>query len=79
MGEADKVAVLIEECGGLDSLEALQRHDNENIYQKALTIIEDYFSEGVAEEVSNTYTNSEGQISFNPQSPKQVPSGGFSF
>ena len=43
LGEVDKVAMMVEECGGLDRVEALQSHENEAIYHKALTIIENFF------------------------------------
>ncbi len=48
-GEAETVAELIEECGGLDKLEELQAHENEQLYKKALEIIETFFpdEEGV--------------------------------
>merc|ERR1712240_25751 len=36
-------AVMIEECYGLDKIEFLQSHENQDIYQKAFDIIERYF------------------------------------
>lgn len=34
---------LVEECGGLDQLEDLQRHENEEIYEKSVKILQEYF------------------------------------
>lgn len=44
MGEAANLAILVEECGGLDKLEQLQTHENEQIYQKIVHIIDNFFS-----------------------------------
>lgn len=47
MGELEKVSLHVEECGGLDRIEALQSHDNVEIYHKSLAILEQYFSTDV--------------------------------
>lgn len=40
----ENLCVLIEECAGLDKLESLQNHENEEIYQKAYEIVDTYFT-----------------------------------
>lgn len=44
IGELEKICFLIEETGGLDKIEGLQRHENNKIYESALKIIDRYFS-----------------------------------
>ena len=41
--ETDKVAMMVEESGGLDRIEALQSHENEQIASKAQEIIGKFF------------------------------------
>lgn len=48
MGELEKVSLHVEECCGLDRIEALQSHDNVEIYHKSLAILEQYFSSDVS-------------------------------
>lgn len=42
-GGTNPYAMLIEECYGLDKIEFLQNHENQDIYQKAFAVIERYF------------------------------------
>jgi importin subunit alpha-2 len=47
MDKPEKVSLYVEDCGGLDCIEDLQSHENNEIYYKALAILEQYFSTDV--------------------------------
>lgn len=78
LGKEENACLSIEEAGGLDKIEALQEHENANVYQAALKLIEKYFSdegdedEELAPEAENT------GYAFNNQATV-VPQGGFQF
>jgi len=78
LGETDKVALMVEECGGLDRVEALQSHENEAIYQKALQIIENFFPDGdqTAEGMGGPQ---ETDNAFQFSEPQDLPGSGFKF
>lgn len=62
--EDNEYADIVEECGGLDTLEELQRHENEEVYEKSVKILQNYFESeeddgmGMAPQVEN------GQFAF---------------
>ncbi|KAJ2358464.1 Importin subunit alpha-1, partial [Coemansia sp. RSA 2618] len=90
VGEADKdqsanqinqYALYIEEAGGMDKIHNLQLHDNIEIYKKAYSIIDKYFSEeGDEDEDSELMPGVDQQTGqFNFESDVSVPKGGFNF
>jgi importin subunit alpha-2 len=69
LGRRDDILLAVEECGGLDKLENLQQHQNEQVYQKALQMIEAYFNDDDDEENDENAQPMDGE----------VPKGGFDF
>ena len=73
-GTLNPYASILEECGGLDKIEYLQSHDNEEVYQKAFEIIDKYF--GAEEEDSNIDPSVDNnQFVFGSNPPGGAPGG----
>ncbi|KAJ3279875.1 Importin alpha subunit (Karyopherin alpha subunit) (Serine-rich RNA polymerase I suppressor protein) [Borealophlyctis nickersoniae] len=74
----NRMALFIEEAGGMEKIHQLQMHENADIYKKAYHIIDVYF--GDDEEVTgiNAEVDSTGAFTFNADA-MDVPTGGFQF
>ncbi|XP_064638150.1 importin subunit alpha-4-like [Lineus longissimus] len=75
---------LIDECGGIDKIEVLQRHDNYEIYRLAYQIIDNYFSEMDSDQDPNMVADGgDGQttLDFDETDPAHQlpPTGGYTF
>ncbi|KAH7284233.1 hypothetical protein KP509_34G044300 [Ceratopteris richardii] len=81
MGSTDginKFAQYIDEAEGLSKIEELQTHDNTEIYEKAVKILETYWQEE-DEEDKQQPVNTVDQFNFNFGGQNPVPVGGFNF
>ncbi|PIO69798.1 Armadillo/beta-catenin-like repeat protein [Teladorsagia circumcincta] len=65
----EAICTQIEECGGLDKIEQLQNHDNEEIYKLTYEIIDTYFNSNSDDDIA---TGQEGGV-------VQQPAKGWSF
>ena len=54
--DVEFIATAIEEAGGLDKIENLQHHSNEDIYRLAFSIIDKYFTSDVSEREEIVHT-----------------------
>lgn len=86
IGEADKEAgsttvnvysEMIDECDGLDKIENLQSHDNNEIYEKAVKLLERYWVEEEDDE-QNIPDGNNPEFNFGTGQPS-IPSEGFKF
>jgi hypothetical protein len=77
-GSVNQYAIFIEEAGGMDRINNLQGHDNNDIYQKSFAIIDKYFNDEEGEdEALNPDVDDSGNFTFGGESA--VPQGGFQF
>ncbi|KAJ6319021.1 hypothetical protein OIU76_014376 [Salix suchowensis] len=76
-GEVNLYAQMIEDAEGLEKIENLQSHDNNEIYEKAVKILETYWLEEDDEALPSGDGAQQG-FHFGENSV-QVPSGGFNF
>ncbi|XP_051127741.1 importin subunit alpha-1a-like [Andrographis paniculata] len=80
-GEVNYFAQLVDEAEGLEKIEELQSHDNNDVYEKAVKILEAYWvQEGEEEEEVLQGAGGCNRPRFNfGDGNVQVPPGGFSF
>jgi len=73
-------SVIIEECYGLDKIEFLQNHENQEIYRKAYDIIQRYFGSDDVDDTSAVCPRvDEASQEYMFDSGQNKPDGGFNF
>lgn len=76
-GDVNIYAQMIDDAEGLDKIENLQSHDNTEIYEKAVKMLESYWLEE-EDDAMPSGDNPQNGFNFGNQQPS-VPSGGFNF
>ena len=71
------VSEQVDTNGGLDKIEELQNHQNGEIYEKAMKIIQKYF--GFDEDESDMAPAQQANGQFGFGAPAAAPPGGFNF
>jgi hypothetical protein len=51
----EKLTGMVDECGGIDVLEELQQHEDSNVYNKAISLIEKWFGTDDDDETENSF------------------------
>lgn len=75
--EFNEFARLVEAAGGLDKIEALQQHTHQEVYEKAVHLLEVYFAADEEEDIEGVVPDSSGsQFTFGGQA---APDGGWDF
>jgi len=74
--DVENVANKIEACGGLDKIEGLQQHNNQEIYKLAYEIVDTYYSDDLEEDSAIMPGESADGLQFNPT---DMPAEGFNF
>ncbi len=70
-------ARLVESAGGLDKIEALQQHTHQEVYEKAVHLLEVFFAADEEEDIEGVVPDTSGsQFAFGVQG---APDGGFNF
>ena len=94
-GNEERLLRMIDEAGGVEKLEILQEHENEDVYKKAVSMLEKYFGgeeEQESENLTPAVSSNQSTFSFGinaapafgkPQQQQLLtfgaPAGGFSF
>lgn len=77
----NQYAQFIEDAEGVDKIEDLQEHNNEDIYTKSVSLLEEYFDleEEEVENLAPQIDSAAGTYTFAPQQGSNAPAGGFNF